>query len=157
MNDFINNPLYAQYMNLIRFNTNLSEFADVGELKNLSPDYILEKYDHWINFEPNSNWEGHIPDICNYNIITYTKIWGNPNNKLLRILIYLSLTKLMNLYHMIEKFEIYIGPISNIPNNKPKKGLHLLLEEKVIPEIIKINEKYIKIIIRDQKIKLITQ
>lgn len=155
INDFTENSIYTKYMNLIRFNTNLSHHADVGNLETQSPDYILEKYDHWIGFEPNSNWSGYTPDNCQIFLLKYSKRWGKPTPKLHRILIYLYLTKSMKLLQMVELFETYIGKFSFI-SNEPKGRLHELLELDFIPKIIEMNKKNIQIIIRDEKINLIT-
>jgi hypothetical protein len=41
---------YNQIVNLTKFNVNFSRFVDSCDLLKQSPDYIIEKYNHWIGF-----------------------------------------------------------------------------------------------------------
>ena len=47
-----NDPDLNKIMNLIRFNVNFTQFENSMKLEIQSPDYILEKYNHWIGFAP---------------------------------------------------------------------------------------------------------
>lgn len=139
-------------MNLIRFNVNLSEFGGIGKLTKQSPDYILEKYNHWIGFEPCSDWSLYTPDSCDRFINEYYKIWKNQNLvRIHRQLIYLDLTRNIKLSNMIFQFEKYIGPIDLI-SSEVKSGLHELLEKDFIPKVLEINKNDITTLIRDVKI-----
>ena len=36
----------------MKFNVNFSKYVDNNDPLSQSPDYIIEKYNHWIGFEP---------------------------------------------------------------------------------------------------------
>ena len=140
-------------MNLIRFNANLSRYVDIGELVRQSPDYILEKYNHWISFNPVIDEPIYTPDDCEQLIHQYSKIWGRfPTQKVTRHLFYLQQTNSMKLLNMVEKFEVYFGPIELI-SSEEKNGLHFILERDFVSKVVEYNEEALTIILRDLKLK----
>ena len=56
------NKEYNQIVNLTKFNVNFSNFVDNCDLLSQSPDYILEKYQHWIGFNPTIECKLYTPD-----------------------------------------------------------------------------------------------
>lgn len=145
-------------MNLIRFNANLSRYTDIGELVSQSPDYILEKYQHWIGFNPITEEPTYIPDNCHQLIHQYSRIWGRfPTEKVKRHLFYLQQTNNMNLLNMVENFEKYFGPIELI-SSENKSGLHILIERDFISKVVEHNDEALTIVLRDMRLKsLITK
>jgi len=121
-----------------------------------SPDYVLEKYNHWIGFEPTVEHKLYTPDDMIDFFNKYWKIWrpgtDTINSKLKNILMYLYSTQNMNLLNMSNKFEEYIGPVSMI-NSTSLKGLHVIAERDFVPKVIEKNKEYITIVLRDLKIK----
>jgi hypothetical protein len=150
------NKEYNKIINLTKFNVNFSKYVDSCDLLKQSPDYILEKYNHWIGFEPTVEHKMYTPDEMTYFFNQYWKIWRpsskDINNKLKNILMYLHSTQNLCLLTMSEKFEEYIGPLEMISDVKYKKGLHKLTEG-FIEDLLIGNKKNIKVIIRDMKIK----
>ena len=53
---------YNQILNLTKFNVNFSDFISNNDLLSHSPDYILEKYNHWIGFIPTVECKLYTPD-----------------------------------------------------------------------------------------------
>jgi len=145
-------------INLVKFNVNFSKFVDNCDITNQSPDYILEKYNHWIGFSPTVEHKTYTPDSMSDFFNKYWKMWrpGTDaiNSKLKNILMYLYSTQNMNLLEMSQKFEEYIGPMSMISDIPDKKGLHHRLED-FVDEVMKKNNDNIKIVLRDLRINSI--
>jgi hypothetical protein len=136
--------------NLLGFNLNLSQYGDVGPLLRQSPDYILEKYNHWIGFEPITDFPHYTPDEHILFFHQYHKTWGDCNF-VKRQLIYLQETKSLNMLKMVTSFENYFGPVEKI-SDSIKNGLHVKIFE-FSDEIIKGNKENVKVILRDMKLK----
>jgi hypothetical protein len=131
--------------NLFKFNLIFSEIIIDNELYKHSPDYILEKYNRYIGFEPNSNFIES--DIDKLVISTYEKIWKSDLVK--RQILYLSKGSL-NLLEMVDNFERYIGPVSSIKEVE-EMGLHHNLELE-LDKILDLNSKNIKILLRQLRL-----
>ena len=146
---------YNQIVNLMKFNVNFSKYVDSCDLLKQSPDYILEKYNHWIGFEPTVEHKMYTPDDMTDFFNKYWKMWrpstDDINNKLKNILMYLHSTQNLSLLTMVEKFEEYIGPLSMISDVPDKRGLHHLTE-KFVSQILEKNENNVKVVLRDMKI-----
>jgi len=138
-------------LNLIRFNCNFSKYCDV-ELLDQDPSYIIEKYSHWIGFDPITRFPIYTPDSCEQFISKYYKRWGAENSELVRReLLYLNQTKSIKLSKMIRYFETYFGPIDMI-SSESKSGLHSLVEKQFIPLVIEKNREDITIAMRELKV-----
>lgn len=150
-----NDPDFNKIMNLIRFNVNFTKFENTMKLELQSPDYVLEKYNHWIGFTPTVENKLYTPDDMINFFNQYWKTWrpgaDNINGKLKNILMYLYSTQNMNLLNMFNKFEEYIGPVSMI-NSTSLKGLHEIAERDFVPKVIEKNKEYITIVLRDLKL-----
>ena len=137
--------------NLLSFNINLNKHCDVGPLVKQTPDYIIEKYNHWIGFEPITDYPHYTPD----NLITffnqYHRIWGDEIFKVKRQLLYLIETENLQLTKMVSSFEKYFGPIELLSSER-KTGLHHNLN-KFSEEILLGNSIGLKIVLRDMRIK----
>ena len=146
------NKEYNQIINLTKFNVNFSEFIDKSDLLSQSPDYILEKYQHWIGFKPTIKCKLYTPDDMTNFFLKYWKRWGIfEEYSVKNILMYLYSTRSMNLVFMSEKFEEYIGPMSMISDVPDKRGLHQLTE-RFVDEVLKKNKDNVKVVLRDMKI-----
>lgn len=146
------NKEYNQIINLTKFNVNFSEFIDKSDLLSQSPDYILEKYQHWIGFKPTIKCKLCTPDDMTDFFLKYWKRWGIfEEYSVKNILMYLYSTRSMNLVLMSEKFEEYIGPMSMISDVPDKRGLHQLTE-RFVDEVLKKNKDNVKVVLRDMKI-----
>ena len=146
------NKEYNQIVNLTKFNVNFSNFVDNCDLLSQSPDYILEKYQHWIGFNPTIGCKLYTPDDMTTFFLKYWKRWGIfEEYSVKNILIYLYSTRSMNLVLMSEKFEEYIGPISMISDVPDKRGLHQLTE-RFVGEVLEKNKDNVKVVLRDMKI-----
>ena len=146
------NKEYNQIINLTKFNVNFSEFIDKSDLLSQSPDYILEKYQHWIGFKPTIKCKLYTPDDMTNFFLKYWKRWGIfEEYSMKNILMYLYSTRSMNLVLMSEKFEEYIGPMSMISDAPDKRGLHQLTE-RFVDEVLKKNKDNVKVVLRDMKI-----
>ena len=146
------NKEYNQIINLTKFNVNFSEFIDKSDLLSQSPDYILEKYQHWIGFKPTIKCKLYTPDDMTDFFLKYWKRWGIfEEYSVKNILMYLYSTRSMNLVFMSEKFEEYIGPMSMISDVPDKRGLHQLTE-RFVDEVLKKNKDNVKVVLRDMKI-----
>jgi hypothetical protein len=144
-------PNLNKLMNLIRFNVSLSPYVDVGSLERQSSDYILEKYNHWIGFEPVTPHTHYTPDNLHNFLNLYGRIWGD-YDQVRRHLLYLYQTNSMNLVQMVTYFEQYFGPI-NLISAIEKSGLHPIIERDFLPKVIKANKENLTIILRDMRIK----
>ena len=145
---------YNQILNLTKFNVNFSKFVDSCDLLRESPDYIIEKYYHWIGFEPIVEHKIYTPDDMTGFFNKYCKIWkidteGYP--KLKNILMYLYSTQNLSILTMSEKFEEYIGPMTMISDTSNKPGLHHKTN-KFVDEVLEGNKNNIKIVLRNMKI-----
>ena len=144
-----------QIVNLVKFNVNFSKFISNNDLTSHSPDYILEKYNHWIGFTPTVEHKTYTPDDMTVFFNQYWKTWrpscDDINSKLKNILMYLYSTQNMNLITMVDKFEEYIGPVNMISDMVDKKGLHHITE-RFVDEVLDKNGYNITIILRDMKI-----
>jgi hypothetical protein len=158
------NKEYNQIVNLVKFNVNFSKFIHNNELLSHDPSYILEKYNHWIGFEPTVEHKMYTPDDMTTFFLNYGKRWATYDryckvepsiskrkSGVKNILMYLYSTQRMNLVQMSEKFEEYIGPMSMISDVPDKKGLHHLTE-KFVGEVLEKNKDNVKIVLRDMKI-----
>lgn len=149
---------YNQIVNLIKFNVNFSKFVKGNDPLSQSPDYILEKYNHWIGFEPTVEHKMYTPDDMTDFFNKYWKIWRpdtkNINKKFKNILMYLYSTQSMNLLTMVEKFKEHIGPMNMISDVPDKKGLHPVTEN-FIDTVLEKNKDNIKVVLRDMKIESI--
>ena len=146
------NKEYNQIINLTKFNVNFSEFIDKSDLLSQSPDYILEKYQHWIGFKPTIKCKLYTPDDMTNFFLKYWKRWGIfEEYSVKNILMYLYSTRSMNLVLMSKKFEEYIGPMSMISDAPDKRGLHQLTE-RFVDEVLKKNKDNVKVVLRDMKI-----
>jgi hypothetical protein len=151
---------YNQIVNLTKFNVNFSKFVDSCDLLKQSPDYILEKYRHWIGFEPTIVHKIYTPDDMTDFFNKYWKMWrpstDDINNKLKNILMYLYSTQNLNILQMSEKFEEYIGPMSMISDTPDKKGLHQKTNDFVgIVLYLEKNKNNLKVVLRNMKIESI--
>ena len=150
-----NDPNFNKIMNLIRFNVNFTKYENTTKLEKQSPDYVLEKYNHWIGFEPIVEHKFYTPDNMIIFFNQYWKTWRpnteSLNSKLKNILMYLYSTENMNVLNMFNKFEEYIGPVSMI-NSNPLRGLHELAEREMVSAVIEKNKEYITIVLRDLKL-----
>jgi len=146
------NKEYNQIINLTKFNVNFSEFIDKSDLLSQSPDYILEKYEHWVGFKPTIKCKLYTPDDMTDFFLKYWKRWGIfEEYSVKNILMYLYSTRSMNLALMSERFEEYIGPMSMISDVPDKRGLHHLTE-RFVDEVLKKNKDNVKVVLRDMKI-----
>jgi hypothetical protein len=146
---------YNQIVNLTKFNVNFSKFVDSCDLLKQSPDYILEKYRHWIGFEPTIVHKIYTADDMTDFFNKYWKRWGIfEEYELKNILMYLHSTQNLSLLKMVEKFEEYIGPLSMISDTPDKKGLHHRTE-RFVNEVLEKNKDNVKIVLRNMKIESI--
>ena len=146
------NKEYNQIVNLTKFNVNFSKFIHNNDLLSHSPDYILEKYNHWIGFEPTIECKLYTPDDMTDFFLKYWKRWGIfEEYSVKNILMYLYSTRSMNLVLMSEKFEEYIGPMNMISDIPDKKGLHHK-SDLFINDVLEKNKDNVKVVLRDMKI-----
>lgn len=147
---------YNQIVNLVKFNVNFSKFIWNNDLLHQSPDYILEKYQHWIGFVPTVEHKIYTPDDMTDFFNKYWKIWRpdtrSINLKLKNILMYLYSTQDMNLLKMSNKFEEYIGPMNLITDETDKKGLHERAND-FVSQVLEKNKDNVKIVLRNLKIE----
>lgn len=145
---------YNQIVNLIKFNVNFSKFIHNNDILSHSPDYILEKYQHWIGFKPTIEYKLYTPDSMTNFLLDYWKRWRvyeKYSVEVKNILMYLYSTQHMNLISMSQKFEEYIGPMNMISDIPDKRGLHHLTERFVV-EVLEKNKDNVKVVLRDMKI-----
>lgn len=146
---------YNQIVNLTKFNVNFSKFVDHCDLLKQSPDYILEKYRHWIGFEPTVVHKIYTPDDMTDFFLKYWKRWGIfEEYELKNILIYLYSTQNLNIVLMSEKFEECIGPMSMISDTPDKRGLHHVTHN-FVDQVLEKNKDNIKVVLRNMKIESI--
>ena len=149
---------YNKIVNLTKFNVNFSKFVDHCDLLKQSPDYILEKYNHWIGFEPTVEHKLYTPDDMTDFFNKYWKMWRpsteDINKKLKNILMYLYSTQNLNIVLMSEKFEEYIGPMSMISDTPDKRGLHHVTHN-FVDQVLEKNKDNVKVVLRTMKIESI--
>lgn len=146
------NKEYNQIVNLTKFNVNFSKFIHNNDLLSHSPDYILEKYNHWIGSNPTIECKLYTPDDMTTFFLKYWKRWGIfEEYSVKNILMYLYSTRSMNLVLMSEKFEEYIGPMNMISDIPDKKGLHHK-SDLFINDVLEKNKDNLKVVLRDMKI-----
>jgi hypothetical protein len=151
------NKEYNQIVNLTKFNVNFSKFIYENDLLSHSPDYILEKYNHWIGFEPTVEYKMYTPDNMTDFFLKYWKRWSSYKKysvEVKNILMYLYSTQRMNLIEMSEKFEEYIGSMNMISDIPDKRGLHHKTE-RFVGEFLEKNKDNVKVVLRDMKISSI--
>jgi hypothetical protein len=151
---------YNKIVNLTKFNVNFSKYVYSCDLLKQSPDYIIEKYNHWIGFEPTVESKLYTPDDMTDFFNKYWKLWRKYNNgpstkdinlKLKNILMYLYSTQNLSIVLMSEKFEEYIGSMSMISDTLNKPGLHHTIN-KFVDEILEKNKNNVKVVLRNMKI-----
>lgn len=145
---------YNQIVNLYKFNINFSKYAD-NNLMDMSPDYVIEKYNHWIGFTPTVEYNMYTPDDMINFLHKYWKRWkifDKYDKDVKNILMYLYSTQSLQAIEMFSKFEQYIGPVTMISDVANKRGLHVLTE-KVIFELIEGNSENLKVIFREMKLR----
>lgn len=139
-------------VNLLRFTI---LFKD--NLYNQSPDYIIEKYDHFIGFEPTVVYRIYTPDLMTNFFLKYYKRWkvdDSITEKINMILKYLLCSQpSIRLLNIVKSFEEYIGELESI-SSEPKRGLHTNLEN-IVNSIISNNLKDLTPILRELKLKSI--
>jgi hypothetical protein len=145
---------YNQIVNLYKFNINFSKYAD-NKLMDMSPDYILEKYNHWIGFTPTVEYKMYTPDDMSTFFLNYWKRWRvyeKYSVEVKNILMYLYSSQNLQATEMFSKFEQYIGSVSMISDVPNKRGLHVLTEEFVL-EVVNSNSENMKVILREMKLR----
>ncbi len=145
---------YNQIVNLYKFNINFSKYAD-NKLMDMSPDYVIEKYNHWIGFTPTVEYKMYTPDDMSTFFLNYWKRWKSYDRyekDVKNILMYLYSTQSLKATTMFSKFEEYIGTVTMISDVSNKRGLHALTEEFVV-EVVKGNSENIKVILREMKLR----
>jgi len=145
---------YNKIVNLTKFNVNFSKYVDSCDLLKQSPDYIIEKYNHWIGFEPTVESKLYTPDDMTDFFNKYWKIWKlntESYHKLKNILMYLYSTQNLSIITMSEKFEEYIGSMSVISDTPNKTGLHHRTN-KFIDIVLEKNKNNVKVVLRNMKI-----
>jgi len=149
------NKEYNQIANLTKFNVNFSKFVDHCDLLKQSPDYILEKYNYWIGFEPTIECKLYTPDDMTDFFLKYWERWGIfEEYELKNILMYLHSTQNLNMVLMSEKFEEYIGPMSMISDEPDKRGLHHVTHN-FVDQVLEKNKDNVKVVLRNMKIESI--
>jgi hypothetical protein len=145
---------YNQIVNLYKFNINFSKYAD-NNLMDMSPDYVIEKYNHWIGFTPTVEYKIYTPDDMIDFFSKYWKRWKSFDKyekEVKNILMYLYSSQSLQAIEMFSKFERYIGSVTMISDVSNKRGLHALTEEFVV-EVVKGNSENIKVILREMKLR----
>jgi hypothetical protein len=151
---------YNQIVNLYKFNINFSKYNQFNfntdnKIMDMSPDYIIEKYNHWIGFTPTVEYNMYTPDDMINFFHKYWKRWKSFDKyekEVKNILMYLYSTQSLQAIEMFSKFEQYIGPVTMISDVANKRGLHALTEE-FVSEVIDGNSENIKVILREMKLR----
>ena len=145
---------YNQIVNLYKFNINFSKYAD-NKLMDMSPDYVIEKYNHWIGFTPTVEYKMYTPDDMSTFFLNYWKRWSvyeKYSVEVKNILMYLYSSQDLKTTEMFSKFEQYIGSVSMISDVPNKRGLHVLTEKFVL-EVVNANSENMKVILREMKLR----
>ena len=145
---------YNQIVNLYKFNINFSKYAD-NKLMDMSPDYVIEKYNHWIGFTPTVEYKMYTPDDMSTFFLNYWKRWSvyeKYSVEVKNILMYLYSSQNLKTTEMFSKFEQYIGSVSMISDVPNKRGLHVLTEKFVL-EVVNANSENMKVILREMKLR----
>ena len=145
---------YNQIVNLYKFNINFSKYAD-NKLIDMIPDYVIEKYNHWIGFTPTVEYKMYTPDDMSTFFLNYWKRWSvyeKYSVEVKNILMYLYSSQNLKTTEMFSKFEQYIGSVSMISDVPNKRGLHVLTEKFVL-EVVNRNSENMKVILREMKLR----
>jgi len=138
-------------LNLLQFTICLNGGGTHTKLLSQSPDYIIEKYDHWIGIEPITDYPHYTPDNLISFFTQYEKIWGVRSSiDVRRHLLYFGDTNL-NLSRMVQSFERYFAPIQMI-SSQVKPGLHPL-SDKFTKDILELNGWNLVPLLRDMRLR----
>lgn len=121
----------------------------------MSPDYVIEKYNHWIGFTPTVEYKMYIPGDMSTFFLNYWKRWRvyeKYSVEVKNILMYLYYSQNLQANEMFSKFEQYIGSVNMISDVPNKRGLHVLTEEFVL-EVVNRNSENMKVILREMKLR----
>ena len=137
-------------LNLLQFTICLNGGGAHTKLLSQSPDYIIEKYDHWIGIEPITDYPHYTPDTLTSFFTQYEKTWGKGSSiDVRRHLLYFGDTNL-NLSRMVQSFERYFAPIQMISSGV-KPGLHPL-SDKFTKDILELNGWNLVPLLRDMRL-----
>ena len=134
-------PDYNRIVNLYLITFLISRWTDNPVFLN-HPNYIKEKWDRFIGFNPRRFFEPNSMDQNHYRM--YAQKWGHCGGVAPQIF-YLASNHYLIFDKMLENFERYIGPFGMI-NPNPDRGLPNSMA--AIPGILKQNEKSIKTFLR---------
>jgi hypothetical protein len=138
-------------LNLLRFTVCLNGGGTHTKLLSQSPDYIIEKYEHWIGIEPITDYPHYTPDDLISFFTQYEKTWGKGSSiDVRRHLLYFGDTNL-NLSRMVQAFERYFAPIQMI-SSQVKSGLHPL-SDKFTKDILELNGWNLVPLLRDMRLR----
>ena len=135
-------PDYNRIVNLYLITFLMSKWTDNLVFVN-DPNYIKEKWNRFIGFNPRRHFEPNSMDKNNYRM--YAQKWGHCGGVAPQIM-YLASEHYLIFDKMLENFERYIGPFGMI-NPNPARGLHAN-SMAAIPNILEKNEKSIKVFLR---------
>lgn len=112
-----------------------------------SPDYILEKYNTFINLDINHTVE--FSDKFEKFYYEYQSKWKYNDDKLKIIMYYLFRFNRYspNISIIFKRFKLIIGDYNNINNNTAHLSLHILLRNKILEPYLEknFNKRIIKI------------
>jgi hypothetical protein len=138
-------------LNLLRFTVCLNGGGTHTKLLSQSPDYIIEKYEHWIDIQPITDYPHYTPDDLISFFTQYEKTWGKGSSiDVRRHLLYFGDTNL-NLSRMVQSFERYFAPIQMI-SSEIKSGLHPL-SDKFTKDILELNGWNLVPLLRDMRLR----
>lgn len=138
-------------LNLLQFTICLNGGGAHTKLLSQSPDYIIEKYDHWIGIEPITDYPHYTPDTLISFFTQYEKIWGVRSSiDVRRHLLYFGDTN-FNISRMVKSFERYFAPIQMI-SSEIKSGLHPL-SDKFTKDILELNGWNLVPLLRDMRLR----
>ena len=98
----------------MKFNVNFSKYVDSCDLLKESPDYILEKYNHWIGSEPTVEHKMYTPDDMTDFFLNYWKRWRvyeKYSVEVKNILMYLYSTQNIVIMNKFTKVHIELNKI----------------------------------------------
>ena len=102
-----------------------------NSVKTFSPDYILEKFNHFIGFEPTKNVliSYFEEESVYFKINDYIDVWGNlEDKKILNSLYFINKSVDVHPFTLIRDFENCIGDFNNVSIEK-KKGVHMVIDK----------------------------
>lgn len=142
MIDFENaEPNLQRLINLFSFVFNLNDFRDHKH----SPDYILEKWNHWIGKDVKLN--DSPKEIAYINkFVEYKRLWGDIAEDV-KLIVYFLYVIDNDMYNCFSAFQKFNGDILKISTDK-KTGLHPNLRVHLI-DMLRENETIIKAYLRD--------